>query len=94
MNDIDINLERFANFMADMIEKYGAEIDLSELDDAKAETSVSASFFVFMGKWSAKCFWVEKYRNISVFFSKKGYTRKQSRVIVGTRNNSLKVIRT
>lgn len=56
MNDIDINLERFANFMADMIEKYGAEIDLSELDDAKAETSVSASFFVFMGEISAKCF--------------------------------------
>lgn len=46
MNDIDINLERFANFMADMIEKYGAEIDLSELDDAKAETSVSASFIL------------------------------------------------
>lgn len=45
MNEIDINLERFANFMADMIEKYGAEIDLSELDDARAETEVSASFF-------------------------------------------------
>lgn len=56
MNDIDINLERFANFMADMIEKYGAEIDLSELDEKKAETSVSASFFAFMGKVSVKCF--------------------------------------
>lgn len=56
MNDIDINLERFANFMADMIEKYGAEIDLSELDDAKAETSVSASFFCVYGEMVGKMF--------------------------------------
>ncbi len=69
----DVDLERFANFMADMIEKYGAEIDLSEIDDTKAETSVSASFFAFMGKWSAKWLRLKKYRNISMFFNKKGY---------------------
>lgn len=48
--NIDINLERFADFMADMIEKYGAEIDLSELNNeqnAQAEIfEISASSFL------------------------------------------------
>ena len=50
MNEIDVNLERFANFMADMIEKYGAEIDLEQLNNeqnAQAEIfEISASSFL------------------------------------------------
>ena len=52
MNEIDVNLERFANFMADMIEKYGAEIDLEQLNNeqnAQAEISKISASSIYKG---------------------------------------------
>lgn len=71
----NINFDRFINVMADLITKYADKIDLDSLPDVEmpeAETSVSASFFAFIGKWSAEYFKAEKYRNISVFLGLKG----------------------
>lgn len=54
----ELNLERFANFMADMIEKYGLEIDLEQLNnkDKKAGIKVvSASFCVGVYKCIKCC---------------------------------------
>lgn len=49
------------------VERSEVDIEMPEAETSK----VSASFFAFMGKISVKWFWGSKYRNISVFLSKK-----------------------
>jgi len=83
MNEIDVNLERFANFMADMIEKYGAEIDLEQLNNeqnAQAEIfEISASSFLRGINYSINKFSVHFLEILRDILAKRvGRTEKES----------------